>query len=108
MVKQHAMKALKKLRELLVSNFPEYIDRVILYGSQIDGRSKDYSDYDILVILKKDYDWKLKNEIYDKTWEVDFEYDILTDIRLISNYELETVKGKQSFISDALEKGIIL
>ncbi|OQX22070.1 MAG: hypothetical protein BWK80_31480 [Desulfobacteraceae bacterium IS3] len=102
------MKALKKLRELLVRNFPEYVDRVILYGSQIDGKSKDYSDYDILVILKKPYDWKLKNEIYDKTWEIDFEYDILTDIRLISDYELETVKGKQSFISDALERGIVL
>ncbi|HAO22427.1 MAG TPA: hypothetical protein DCQ37_19360 [Desulfobacteraceae bacterium] len=108
MVKQYAMKALKKLRELLVRNFPEYVDRVILYGSQIDGKSKDYSDYDILVILKKPYDWKLKNEIYDKTWEIDFEYDILTDIRLISDYELETVKGKQSFISDALERGIVL
>ncbi len=102
------MKALKELRELLVKNFPDDIEKVILYGSRVSGKSEDHSDYDILVILKKPYDWKLKNNIYDKTWEVDFEYDILTDIRLISNYELETVKGKQAFIADALEKGIVL
>lgn len=102
------MKALKELKELLFKSFPDYIDKVILYGSQASGTAKDYSDYDILVILKKAYDWKLKNEIYDKSWEVDFKYDILTDIRLISNPELETIKGKQPFISNAIEKGIVL
>ncbi len=102
------MKALKELKELLFKNFPDYIDKVILYGSQVSGTAKDYSDYDILVILKKAYDWKLKNEIYDKSWEVDFKYDILTDIRLILNSELETVKGKQPFITNAIEKGIVL
>lgn len=102
------MKALKELKELLFKSFPDYIDKVILYGSQASGTAKDYSDYDILVILKKAYDWKLKNEIYDKSWEVDFKYDILTDIRLISNPELETIKGKQPFILNAIERGIVL
>jgi predicted nucleotidyltransferase len=108
MIKQKVMKALKELKELLFKSFPDYIDKVILYGSQASGTAKDYSDYDILVILKKAYDWKLKNEIYDKSWEVDFKYDILTDIRLISNPELETIKGKQPFILNAIERGIVL
>ncbi len=100
--------AMHELKELLVKNFPDYIDRVILFGSRAQGKAHRYSDYDILIILKKSYDWKFKDEIYDKTWEIDYKYDILTDVKLISNEELKTIKGKQPFILDALETGIVL
>ena len=101
-------KAMNELKELLVTSFPDYIDKVVLFGSQAKGEAQDYSDYDILVILKKEYDWKLKHQIYDKTWEIDFKYDILTDIKLISKYDLNTIVGKQPFIMDALESGVVL
>ncbi len=99
-------RVLKELKELLVRSFPDYIDKVILFGSQARGDAGEFSDYDILIVLKKSYDWKLKNQIYDKTWEIGFKYDILTDIKLISNDELKTVKGKQPFIQQAFEQGI--
>ncbi len=99
---------MKELKELLEKNFPGWIDQVILFGSQSKGSSNYYSDYDVLVILKKMYDWKFKNEIYDKSWEIDFKYDILTDIKLIARKDLKTIKGKQPFILDALENGIRL
>ena len=100
--------AMKELKESLIENFPDYIDKVILFGSQAEGTAQDYSDYDILVILKKPYDWRMKNQIYDKTWEIDFKYNILTDIKLISNSDLRTVKGKQPFVMDAVENGVVL
>ncbi len=100
--------AINELKELLVKSFPDYIDKVILFGSQVTGTAQTYSDYDILVILKKSYDWKFKNEIYDKSWEIDFKYDMLTDIKLISKSELNTIKGKQPFIVDAIENGVVL
>ena len=105
MLNQQAMNELKKL---LLKCFPDYIEKIILFGSQINGNAKEYSDYDILIILKKSYNWKLKNKIYDKTWEIDFKYDILTDIKLISNSDLKGIKGKQPFILNALESGIVL
>jgi len=101
-------KAMKELKELLFRDFPDDVEKVILFGSRAKGNAKEGADFDILVILKKMYDWKFKDRIYDKTWEIDYKYDILTDIRLIAKNELETCKGRQPFVMDAIENGIIL
>ena len=99
---------MSELKTLLKKSFPEFIEKIILFGSQIEGTSNKYSDYDILLILKKKYDWKFKNKVYDKSWEIDFKYDILTDISLISKNELNSIKGKLPFIVNALENGVEL
>lgn len=101
-------KALENLKNILLSRFPDDVDRIILYGSRATGKAHSHSDYDILVILKRGYDWRLKNRIYDATWEVDLEHDILTDIRFISLDELSTIKGFQPFVQEALGRGIEL
>lgn len=100
--------ALAAIKNRLFSRFPDDVERVILYGSRAAGTADPHSDYDILVVLKRRYDWRLKNRIYDETWEVDRAHDILTDIRLISRDELDTIKGFQPFVRDALERGIEL
>jgi predicted nucleotidyltransferase len=84
------------------------VDRVILYGSRVTSKAHSHSDYDILVILKRGFDWRLKNRIYDATWEVDMDHDILTDIRFISLDEISTIKGFQPYVQEALERGIEL
>jgi len=56
--------AMNELKELLVQNFPDYIDKVILFGSQAKGEVQNCSDYDVLIILKKAYDWKLKSTTF--------------------------------------------
>ena len=101
-------KALKELKTILNVNFPDQIDRVILFGSRVAGRAAKYSDYDILIITKDDFDWRFKNKIFDVTWEIDYKYDLLTDIKLISTNELKTIKGKLPYIQQALEQGIDL
>lgn len=101
-------KILKELKALLIENFSDYIDKVILFGSQALNTAKEYSDYDILVILKKDYDWQLEDSILSLCYEIDLKYDILTDVKLISRNELSTIKGKQPFILNALEHGLVI
>ena len=98
--------AMKELKEILLSKFPAYIDKIILFGSQTTKMATPFSDYDILVILKKKYDWKLENKIYNATYDIDIEFDIITDIKLISSQELKTIKGKQPFIQKAINEGI--
>jgi predicted nucleotidyltransferase len=100
--------AMQELKDLLMTTFPEEIEQVILFGSQVTGEAQEDSDYDILVVVKHDYDWRFKNQIYDTTWEIDFKHDILTDIKLISKNELQTLKGKQPFIQSAFEEGVNL
>ncbi len=101
-------KILKELKALLIENFSDCIDKVILFGSQALNTAKEYSDYDILVILKKDYDWQLEDSILSLCYEIDLKYDILTDVKLISRNELSTIKGKQPFILSALEHGLVI
>lgn len=105
MFNSHAM---TELRKLLEETFPDDIENVILFGSRARGTAREHSDYDILVVLSKPCDWKLKNRIYDTTWEIDFKYDILTDIRVISKSDLGTVRGKQPSVSAAFRDGVIL
>ncbi len=100
--------AMQELKELLLQHFPDDIEKVILFGSQVTGQAREFSDYDVLLILKHTYDWKFKRKIFDTTYDIDLKYDILTDIKLISTSELQTIKGKLFFIQDALEHGVVL
>lgn len=102
------LQIIKDLKNLLVNKFPDCIDKVILFGSQVTGNAREYSDYDILITLKADYDWKLENKILNVCYDIDLKYEILTDVKVISNRELSTIKGKQPFILDAFEKGVVI
>jgi len=84
------------------------VDRIILFGSKAKGNAGRFSDYDILIILKRDYDWKFEEKIQDICWEIDYKYDILTDVKIISKNELNQIRGKQYYILNALEKGVIV
>jgi len=99
---------LNEIKEKLLSEFPGIIEKVILFGSQVKGNATENSDHDILIVVNIDYDWKFKNKIYDIIYDFDLKYDILTDIKIISEEELLTIKGKQPFILDALEYGITI
>ena len=101
-------RAVDDLKQLLENDFSDDIEKVILFGSQLKGNADDFSDYDILIIMKKPFDWKLKNKIYDRTWEIDYKYNILSDIKIISKNDLATIKGKQPFIMDAINNGLEL
>jgi predicted nucleotidyltransferase len=101
-------KILKELKALLVTEFSGEIHKVILFGSQAIDDANDYSDYDILVIMEKGYDWKLKDAILACCYEIDLKYDILTDVKLISKSDLQTIKGKQPFVLSALTHGIAI
>lgn len=97
---------LNEIKKKLQPVFPEIVEKVILFGSHAKGNAGEDSDYDLLIIVKEDYDWKLKNELIDLIYDFDLKYDILTDIKIISEEELNTPKGKQPFIQDAFEFGI--
>jgi hypothetical protein len=100
------LKLLSEIKQKLHSDFPGLIEKVILLGSQVRGKATEDSDYDILVIVNKDYDWKFKNKILDLIYDFDLKYEILIDVKLISVNELKTTRGYQPFILEAMENGI--
>jgi len=100
--------AMSELKKLLLKQFPNLIDKIILYGSRAENKENEYSDYDILLILKQDYDWKLKKKIRNTSYNIDLDYEILTDVNLISHNELKSITGELPFIQNALTKGIVI
>ena len=100
--------AMNELKKILTNKFPNLIDKIILYGSRVEDKEEEFSDYDILLVLKKKFDWKLKKRIRDATYDVNVDYDIVTDTKLISNQDLKTEIGQLPFVQDALSKGIAI
>jgi len=98
---------LKEIKEQL-QLLPEIIVKdVILFGSHANDVANEFSDYDICVVLKNDYDWKIRNRIYDTLCEINMKYDILIDIHIISENEINTsLRGKQPIFENILNNGI--
>jgi predicted nucleotidyltransferase len=99
-------KILVDLKNHLIKNYGDSVKHVILFGSQARGDSQEYSDYDILIVLGKDYSSKDENHILDLCYDIDLKYDILLDIHLISNKELSSIRGKQPVFINAIKSGI--
>ncbi|OFX30470.1 MAG: hypothetical protein A2X08_05540 [Bacteroidetes bacterium GWA2_32_17] len=80
---------------------------VILFGSHAKGVANEFSDYDICIVLKNDYDWRTRNLIYDSLYDIDLEFDILLDIHIISVKEIATsLRAKQPIFENIFNNGI--
>lgn len=98
---------LKELKALLIKHFGEDINDVILFGSQATGKAHEHSDYDVLIVLKNDYDWQYRDRIRNVIYEMELKHDIFWDNKIISLNELHhTLKGKYPLFTDALQQGI--
>ena len=99
-------KILSDLKGHLIRNYGDSVKDVVLFGSQARGDSNDYSDYDILIVLNKDYSGKDENQILDLCYDIDLKYNILLDVHLLSNHELNSIRGKQPVFFNALKSGL--
>ena len=97
---------LKELNQLLKIRFRDDLLDIVLFGSQISGGAQKDSDYDILIILKHKADWKTEREISDLCYEIELKFDIITDIHIISEAELPTLRGKQPIFVNAISNGL--
>lgn len=100
------MTIVQELKKRLVRQFKDEINQVILFGSRSRDEAGTDSDYDILLVLNHDYDWRKENTILRACYEIDLQYDVLTDVKIISVNELQSIKGKQPFIINAMKEGI--
>lgn len=98
---------LKELKNLLVKELGDNILEVILFGSRMKRTAEEFSDYDVLIILQNDYDWKYKRLLSSLCFEISLKYDIIIDSKIISLNELHhTVKGIDPLYVDAIKDGI--
>jgi uncharacterized protein len=100
------MTILKDLKRYLQKAYKDSVKDLILFGSHAYGNSNENSDYDILIVLKSDYNARDENQIYDLCYDINLKYNIIIDAHLISEKELTTIKGKQPIFSKAIKSGI--
>ena len=98
---------LRRLKRLLQDHFHKTIKEVILFGSRAAGTAREDSDYDVLIVLNGEYDWKLRDEIIDLVYDLELEYEVLFDKYLISTDELEhSLRGAQPIFKNAVKHGV--
>jgi predicted nucleotidyltransferase len=98
---------LSDLSVTLTKAFPGVIVKVLLFGSYAHGGENDNSDFDVLVITREVPDWRLENAIINECYMIDLQYDIVTDVKIIAESELDTPKGRQPYIQQALAQGLL-
>ncbi|MFN0047880.1 MAG: nucleotidyltransferase domain-containing protein [Cytophagales bacterium] len=97
---------LNDLKHLLVEQYADAILHIVLFGSQASNEANEHSDYDILILLNKDYGLRDENTILDICYDIDLKYNILIDAHLLSTKELETKRGRQPVFVNALKNGV--
>jgi predicted nucleotidyltransferase len=100
---------LRELKYLLQEHFQGDIKDVILFGSQATGTAREDSDYDVLIVVNGEYDWKYKKKIRYTCYDIDLKYNILTDTHIISVKEIQhSLKRYEPMYINALNKGIYI
>ena len=97
---------LKELKSCLQNGYKDSVRDIILFGSQAYGDPNENSDYDILIVLENDYTARDENQIYDLCYDINLKYNIIIDAHLISERQLNTIKGKQPIFTKAIKSGI--
>lgn len=103
---KNGKKILIELNQLLIKTFGTNIKDVILFGSQATETATDHSDYDILIVLRNEYDWKYKDKIRNTICEFEIMNDVFIDINVISEKEKDTLRWQQPFFINAFKNGI--
>lgn len=99
---------LTDLYQVLKTNLGDLIKDVILFGSRAKGTAQPDSDYDILLILTRLVDWRKQRDISYLCYDIGLKYDIFTDVHMLSEPELGTLRAKQPIFTEAIAKGIYI
>jgi len=96
---------IKEIKQYLNDNLNNIVNDVVLFGSKL--RNSNTSDYDILIVLNKEYDNELRKKIGNLCYDIELKYDIIIDNQIISKHELEnSLRGKHPVYQYAILEGI--
>ena len=94
-----------ELKDRLSRNFGKNIDHVELFGSQVKGTAKKDSDYDVMIVLKNDYDWDYKDKIGHVCDKIERKYNIWIQTHFVSLNQLYNGReGKEPLFFNVLKK----
>lgn len=74
-LKENEIRALKELKQRLLKDYPDA--EIIFYGSKARGDFDEESDIDILVLLNREVDDYLREEIFSMSFKVELKFDVI-------------------------------
>lgn len=100
-------KILQEAKARLVAAFGDRIKDVILFGSRAWGKPHRWSDWDFVVVVRGEYDWRVVSEIRGIMAYLDLDFDVFTQTLVISEEELHgSLRGAQPVFQKAKQEGI--
>ncbi len=97
---------IQDLKIRLCVEFGSEIQQIILFGSRSSSSSNEFSDYDVLLVMKNKLDFQQKRRISEICYDVELQNDIIIDLHVLSELELSSLRGKQPIFQKAIHKGI--
>ncbi len=96
-----------EIKKHLNKDLNNIVTDVVIFGSQIKGTATAESDYDVIIVLNKEYNRKTIRQINDLCYDIDLKYDIFIDSQIISENELQTgLRGKHPIFKLAIIEGL--
>ena len=100
-------KILQAAKQRLTEQFGEKIKDVVLFGSRAWGKPTRWSDWDFVVVVRGEYDWRFRWAISDVMTGIDLDYDVFIQTLVVSDDELKyTSQGYEPVFVKALSQGI--
>jgi len=78
------LESIFELKKRLQEEFPDVA--VILYGSKARGDDEDFSDIDLLILLDREINSKLKEKTIAIAYDIELKYDVVFSI-IVKNRE---------------------
>jgi len=83
-IKGKDLEPIFELKKRLREEFPDV--GIILYGSKVRGDDEEFSDIDLLILLDREIDSKLKEKTIGIAYDVELKYDVVFSI-IVENRE---------------------
>ena len=98
---------LHKVKQSLSKFYQDQLEKIILYGSQARGDATEYSDIDILVVLKSAIDpYDEINKTSEIIADLCLEYDVVISRHFISSEKFNN--QNTPFIYNVKKEGIMI
>lgn len=99
--------ALSELKSQLKQRIPDA--EIILYGSKARGDSEELSDIDLLILIDKKVDRKLKEKIVDIRYDIELKYDVVFGLVIENkNFWDSSLANAMPFHKNVEREGILL
>ena len=92
------IKILKDLKNQLTNYLGDDLVNIYLFGSQTKIVEDSNTDCDALLVIRTSNNWETKGRLIDICYEIDLKHDIIIDAHILSESELNTIRGHNQFL----------